>query len=223
MRAFLPKACADCGATFTPKGGGGRRCAPCARTNHVERRTEKNAARVAENASRSRRVPCSVDGCQNRVNVSNATGMCVAHARAVALRDRKAALRASGVCANCGKAPASVGGRCDACRKRRCERVGAEGINRKYLLRKKYGLTPEGWADLFARQGGRCAICETAEAGGKHGEWHTDHDHATGAVRGVLCAKCNWMLGHANDDPATLRRAAEYLRAPHLALVKETA
>lgn len=41
-----------------------------------------------------------------------------------------------------------------------------------------------------------------------------DHDHATGAIRGVLCGDCNRALGHANDDPVVLIGLAEYVRNP---------
>jgi hypothetical protein len=38
-----------------------------------------------------------------------------------------------------------------------------------------------------------------------------DHDHRTGAVRGLLCVDCNVALGRFKDDIEAVRRAAEYL------------
>jgi hypothetical protein len=42
---------------------------------------------------------------------------------------------------------------------------------------------------------------------------HVDHDHnrADKRVRGVLCAHCNWLIGHARNDPNILRAGAAYL------------
>jgi hypothetical protein len=82
----------------------------------------------------------------------------------------------------------------------------ASGYMRAYL----YGLTEQQYAAMLAAQGDRCAICRTDTPGGKGG-WHTDHDHGTGKVRGLLCHNCNLMVGHAQDDPAILRAAVDYL------------
>ena len=69
----------------------------------------------------------------------------------------------------------------------------------------------ERWDEMFADQGGVCAICGTAEWGGRYDRPHTDHDHATGIFRGILCDFCNRGLGMFRDDPARLRAAAAYL------------
>ncbi len=58
----------------------------------------------------------------------------------------------------------------------------------------KYGLTPESWTALFAGQGRKCASCGSTEPGTTWG-WHTDHDHQTGRVRGILCLPCNVLAG----------------------------
>lgn len=90
------------------------------------------------------------------------------------------------------------------------------------LLRQRlwswYRLTIEGYEALLASQSARCAICKTDEPGGR-GRWHVDHDHAccSGSrscgecVRGLLCSRCNPLLGMARDDTRTLRAAIAYL------------
>lgn len=72
----------------------------------------------------------------------------------------------------------------------------------------KYGMTVDDYEALVLAQGGVCAICN-----GRPGRKRlaVDHDHATGAVRGLLCEACNLALGGFRDDPTLLLRAAEYL------------
>lgn len=40
---------------------------------------------------------------------------------------------------------------------------------------------------------------------------YADHDHVTGCFRGWLCVACNTGLGYFQDNPASLRAAADYL------------
>jgi len=73
-------------------------------------------------------------------------------------------------------------------------------------LTRRYGISVEEADDMFATQGGLCAICRAAPAK------HVDHDHATGKVRALLCFNCNGGLGQFKDDPDLLREAADYVR-----------
>lgn len=76
-----------------------------------------------------------------------------------------------------------------------------------------YGLTSVAYEAMLAAQGGGCAVCRSAdpqEDGGRTA-FHVDHNHATGAVRGLLCKPCNLALGYAKDDPHRLRLLAGYL------------
>ena len=50
-----------------------------------------------------------------------------------------------------------------------------------------------------------CVICGAEE------KLVVDHDHKTGAVRGILCNHCNRGLGHFRDDPSVLEFARIYL------------
>lgn len=79
--------------------------------------------------------------------------------------------------------------------------------NRRKKLREKYGITPEDYERMFAEQQGRCAICHAEDP-----RLVVDHDHATGAVRGLLCHSCNVALGWLRDREDAAERAAEYLR-----------
>ena len=80
-----------------------------------------------------------------------------------------------------------------------------------YLLR-NYGITYEQYLQLLESQDHKCAICGTEQSDRKDGGLVVDHCHASGKVRGMLCQKCNLMLGNANDLISTLEQAVIYLR-----------
>lgn len=84
---------------------------------------------------------------------------------------------------------------------------------RKSYLKRTYGITVEEADALLERQDGKCAICGTPEGDSRGFRMHIDHDHATGAVRGVLCNLCNSGLGQFRDNPDLLRQAIAYLAA----------
>ena len=77
---------------------------------------------------------------------------------------------------------------------------------------KKYGLTIEQFDKMLADQNGVCAICKTGTTSLLGAVLSIDHDHATGRTRGLVCGKCNTVLGHCNDSIAVLENAIIYLR-----------
>lgn len=83
-------------------------------------------------------------------------------------------------------------------------RVHARRAHIKY----KYGLSEPEFIDLCERQFWRCAICTTSISKGTS---NIDHDHATGKVRGILCANCNRGLGAFQDNYKSLLAAGAYL------------
>lgn len=85
-------------------------------------------------------------------------------------------------------------------------------------FRKKYKISVARYNEILAAQGGVCAICKRPETmrnrrTGKIREMCVDHDHKTGAVRGVLCSACNVGASNFNEDPALLRAAIAYLES----------
>lgn len=87
------------------------------------------------------------------------------------------------------------------------EEFQTKRANNMYKLR--YGISLEQYDEMFKRQGGVCAVCN--EVSKK--KLCVDHDHETGAVRALVCDRCNRAMGASNDDAAILRLCAEYLES----------
>lgn len=95
-------------------------------------------------------------------------------------------------------------------RKKNDPEVRRKVKNSRLMLR--YGITLAQWQQMWDDQGGRCAICREPMDGDKNA--HVDHDHATGAVRELLCRKCNHRVGIFESD---LREAIEAYLSRHQA------
>lgn len=78
-------------------------------------------------------------------------------------------------------------------------------------LKSKYGISFADHAAMFARQGGRCAICGVEESDAPRKTLFVDHCHETGVVRGLLCHHCNSGIGHFMDNPDFILSALSYL------------
>ena len=81
-----------------------------------------------------------------------------------------------------------------------------------------YGITTPERNQILVDQDHKCLICTSniqfmgaqTKGSNKHGAV-VDHCHATGTVRGILCGKCNLLLGHAFDSVEILQSAIDYL------------
>lgn len=102
---------------------------------------------------------------------------------------------------------------CKPCCKSRSKRRWQEMENKAEYCRRnvlrQYGITPAEYNRMFLAQDGLCAICSRPEEGSKN--LSVDHDHVTGVVRGLLCAKCNQGIGLLREDPAIMRGAIQYI------------
>jgi hypothetical protein len=97
------------------------------------------------------------------------------------------------------RSPTGLQGYCKACMRSR-NKYKASGHRRR-----RYGLSEAAFQEMLTAQDYRCLICRRKR------RLIVDHDHNSGAVRGLLCDRCNVGMGCLDDNPALLVRAAKYL------------
>lgn len=96
-------------------------------------------------------------------------------------------------------------------------KLGPSGVKTQYRrqhLKQCYGLSLEQYDDMLKLQDRKCAICQiTYENSLNRDEkqFHVDHNHETGVVRGLLCSLCNKGLGTFGDRSDLLQNAIVYL------------
>ena len=82
-------------------------------------------------------------------------------------------------------------------KRKRCREYG----KRKRWLKHQYGLTHEQYETMVHEQQRCCLIC------GKEPTklLVVDHNHTTGQIRGLLCTRCNTLVGYIErSSPETL-------------------
>jgi len=89
--------------------------------------------------------------------------------------------------------------------------LGQANRNRASHLQRAYGLTISQVENQITLQNEMCAIkgCYRSITDSKA---CIDHDHETGAVRGILCHQCNVSLGLLRESVAILKGLILYLR-----------
>jgi len=72
-----------------------------------------------------------------------------------------------------------------------------KNMGRDWWYRKKYGITLLQYNKLLVAQNGACLLCGRKTAFRNKGRnLFVDHNHKTGRIRGLLCSRCNTMIGH---------------------------
>jgi len=75
-----------------------------------------------------------------------------------------------------------------------------------------YQLTEEELVQMMNNQKGCCEVCGDSLVKPDSKRFYAvDHNHTTGAVRGLLCNECNLVLGYVKEDKDTLLKAIAYL------------
>ena len=86
---------------------------------------------------------------------------------------------------------------------------------RAHHLKSQYGITVHEFNALYRTCGGVCPGCRrTMKLDAHRGDNRSacvDHDHHSGAVRGLLCRRCNVAVGMMNDDLQIAINLAAYL------------
>jgi hypothetical protein len=93
----------------------------------------------------------------------------------------------------------------------RCRAHASQAAHASHISR-IYDITEAQYQELLNWQGGRCYICGNRP---RTGRLAVDHDHQTGAVRGLLCANddwgCNRNLARLLYDLDAARRLVQYI------------
>ena len=81
--------------------------------------------------------------------------------------------------------------------------------SRELRLFREYGMSAGQYALLLEKQLNVCAICRLACSSGR--KLAVDHSHRSGRIRGLLCVRCNLMVGLSMDSSEILSLASKYL------------
>lgn len=72
-------------------------------------------------------------------------------------------------------------------------------------------FTFEKYKEALIKSDYKCMICDIHQSNCK-AKLVADHNHKTGIFRGILCRKCNLLLGHIKNYPLLITRMNEYIK-----------
>ncbi len=85
-------------------------------------------------------------------------------------------------------------------------------------LRRNFKLEYKEYLEMIVIQDNKCKICGNEETIKTHSmdsipkHLAVDHCHNTGKIRGLLCMRCNTILGKVNEDEDLLKKMIHYLQ-----------
>jgi len=76
-------------------------------------------------------------------------------------------------------------------------------------LKRMYGITFDDKKRIYKEQKGLCALCHLRLPSASQS--HTDHDHETGVIRGLLHRPCNFLVGIFESHKINAKHLAFYV------------
>jgi len=80
---------------------------------------------------------------------------------------------------------------------------------RDSYLKRKYGITLANYNKMLIEQNYVCKVCHNKN--NINHRLYVDHHHESGVVRGLLCHKCNLIIGMCNEEPGRLLKIVEFI------------
>lgn len=114
---------------------------------------------------------------------------------------------------------------CKSCNSKRAQEHAKENPEMFRQRRRRYSVSQYGisylqYEEMIKKQNNRCGICNISFSTLKKSP-HIDHDHSCcpqkisscgKCIRGLLCNRCNFLIGLATDDIMLLKDAIKYLQ-----------
>lgn len=95
---------------------------------------------------------------------------------------------------------------CKKCKNSAMRKILTPDYQFSQRMKSVYGLTRNQYDEMVLKQNRSCAICKRSEV-----RLVVDHCHNTDVVRGLLCYRCNTLVGYLETDPAIVASAKDYL------------
>jgi hypothetical protein len=89
------------------------------------------------------------------------------------------------------------------------------GPRENHRLKSLFGITLQDYDKIYKLQKGVCKICKQSEKA-KWRKLAVDHCHATGVIRGLLCFRCNTVLGKVEESPKIIKELLKYANVAKL-------